>query len=192
MNLNYIFPTPIWQDTLSCDLYNMKTYINSKQKEDEGRVVSNLHGWQSQSYCPNELMNTPICQLVTILERKIKICSNDYGSEKTPVISNMWFNINPPGASNSTHVHTDSFLSGVFYVQSPSECGDIVFERQPHEQYILGSQIRNSKIIPSAAQWKFTPKGNMLLVFPAWVPHHVEINNSSTNRISISFNILQV
>jgi len=192
MNLNYIFPTPVWQDTLSCDLYAMKKYIFSLQDQQQGRVVSNLHGWQSESYLPENLMQTPICQFISVLEKKIKVCASDYGSSKQPVISNLWFNVNPSGASNSTHVHTDSFLSGVFYVQAPDNCGDIVFERQAHEQYILGSHIRNSTIIPSAAQWKFKPKHNLLLIFPAWTPHHVEINNSESKRISISFNILQV
>jgi uncharacterized protein (TIGR02466 family) len=192
MNLNYIFPTPIWQDILSCDLYNIKMYILSEQSSDNGRKVSNVNGWQSKSFSPDELMETPVCQFITALEKKIKLCLEDYGSSKKPVISNIWFNVNPHGASNSTHVHTDSFLSGVFYVQAPSECGDIVFERQAYDQYILGSHIRNSTHISSAAQWKFTPKHNMLLIFPAWIPHHVEINSSSTKRISISFNILQV
>lgn len=191
MNLNYIFPTPVWQDNLSCDLFMIKQFIMSEKEKDEGRVVSNLHGWQSNSYSPQDLIQTPVCQFITVLEKKIKICAEDYGSSKTPVISNMWFNVNPTGASNTSHIHTDSFLSGVFYIQAPVNCGEIIFERQQHEQYILGSHIRNSTNVSSAAQWKFTPKHNMLLVFPAWLPHHVEINNSETKRISISFNILQ-
>ena len=191
MNLNYIFPTPIWQDLLSCDLYNIKTYIYEKQKESSGRIVSNVNGWQSNSYSPSELMNTPICQFISALEKTLKICFHDYGSDKTTVISNLWFNINQQGAYNTSHIHTDSFLSGVFYVQAPDDCGDIVFERQAQDQYILGSHIRQSTILPSACQWKFKPKHNLLIIFPAWVPHSVEINNSSTKRISISFNILQ-
>ena len=33
-----------------------------------------------------------------------------------------------------------------------------------------------------------TPKENMLVVFPAWVPHAVEVNSSDDERISLSFN----
>jgi len=192
MNLSYIFPTPIWQDTLSCDLYSIGTFINSTKNSDAGTIISNINGWQSKSYSSEELMESPICQFITILQKKIKVCFEDFGSNKNPAISNLWFNINPPGSCNSSHIHTDSFLSGVFYVKSPSNCGDIIFERQPHEQYILGSYIRNSTNISSAAQWKFTPKPNMLLVFPSWLSHHVGINNSQLTRISISFNILQI
>ena len=32
------------------------------------------------------------------------------------------------------------------------------------------------------------PKENMLVVFPSWVPHAVEINLSDEERISLSFN----
>jgi uncharacterized protein (TIGR02466 family) len=191
MNLNYIFPTPIWQDILSCDLYKIKMHILEEQKNNEGRKVSNVNGWQSGSFSPEELMDTPICQFITSLEKRIKICFQDYGSQKSPVLSNIWFNVNPKGAYNTTHIHTDSFLSGVFYVQAPENCGNIVFERPPQDQYILGSHIRESTILPSASQWKFEPKHNLLMVFPAWMPHFVEINNSDTKRVSISFNILQ-
>ena len=37
-------------------------------------------------------------------------------------------------------------------------------------------------------QWGITPKKNMLVIFPAWAPHKVEINKENFNRISISFN----
>tara|TARA_Y100000746_G_C15417425_1_gene412840 strand:- start:1030 stop:1185 length:156 start_codon:yes stop_codon:yes gene_type:complete len=32
------------------------------------------------------------------------------------------------------------------------------------------------------------PKENMLVVFPAWLPHALEINLSDEERISLSFN----
>ena len=32
------------------------------------------------------------------------------------------------------------------------------------------------------------PKENMLVIFPSWVPHAVEINLSDEERISLSFN----
>lgn len=191
MNLDYIFPTPIWQDKLSCDLYSIKQYILSLQKISEGRKVSNINGWQSNSFSSEELMNTPVCQFITALEKRLSICSQDYGSSKSPVISNIWFNVNNQGAHNTSHIHTDSFLSGVFYIQSPEDCGDIVFERQSQDQYILGSHVRESTAYSSACQWKYRPKPNLLIIFPAWVSHYVEINNSELNRVSISFNVLQ-
>ena len=33
-----------------------------------------------------------------------------------------------------------------------------------------------------------SPKENMLIVFPSWVPHAVEINLSDEDRISLAFN----
>ena len=35
---------------------------------------------------------------------------------------------------------------------------------------------------------KFTPKPNMLLIFPAWLEHKVELNLKNDSRISAGFN----
>lgn len=191
MILENIFPTPIWQDQLNCDLYLIKQYILSEKKRSEGRKLSNVNGWQSDDYYPNVLMDTPICQFITILEKKLKLCFQDYGVSTSPVISNLWFNVNTAGSYNLSHVHTSCFLSGVFYIFAKNNSGDIVFERDASSQYILGSHARDSTNFISTTHWKYKPKPNMLLIFPAWVPHSVEINKSQEDRISISFNILQ-
>ena len=191
MNLEYIFPTPIWQDMLSCDLYAMKKYITSVKNNSEGRKISNVGGWQSDDYMPEGLLDSPICQLITILEKKLQLCFQDYGCDGHPRIANIWFNINGPGSYNTTHIHTDSFLSGVFYIMCPENSGSIIFERQAQDQYVLGTYSRNNLDKIAATHWKYTPKQNMLLLFPAWIPHSVEINNSDKERISISFNVVR-
>ena len=38
----------------------------------------------------------------------------------------------------------------------------------------------------------FTPVPNTLIMFPAWLEHDVEPNQSQEERISISFNIFDV
>ena len=42
----------------------------------------------------------------------------------------------------------------------------------------------------SGVEMKYPAKANRMLIFPAWVEHHVKPNLSDQDRISISFNIL--
>jgi len=191
MNLEYIFPTPIWQDILTCDLYAMRRYIASVKESSEGRKVSNVGGWQSNDYQPEELLDTPVSQLISIIEKRMKLCFGDYGCTVNPKLGNIWFNVNGPGSYNSTHIHTDSVLSGVFYIFCPEDSGSIIFERQSQDQYVLGTYCRNNLEKIASTHWRYNPKPNMLLMFPAWIPHSVEINNSDRDRISISFNVVK-
>ena len=38
--------------------------------------------------------------------------------DREPLLGNMWANINPPGGSNTPHVHPNSLFSGVYYVKA--------------------------------------------------------------------------
>lgn len=192
MNLEYIFPTPIWQDQLNCDLFMIKNYIESVKSSSEGRKISNVGGWQSDDCDLEQLMETPVCQFITLIKKKMQVCFQDYGCNKTPVLSNLWFNINGPGSYNTTHIHTDSFLSGVFYIKCPENSGSIIFERQSQDQYVLGTYSRNNLDKIASTHWKYQPRPQMLIMFPSWIPHSVEINNSDRERISISFNVAAV
>ena len=40
----------------------------------------------------------------------------------------------------------------------------------------------------SAENVEFTPKSNVLFIFPSWLEHNVKINLKDDTRISLSFN----
>ena len=104
MNLEYIFPTPIWSFEHTQGCKEMTTYIKNLKKESKGRIVSNYGGWQSDDFAPDDL---PECfeYLCKNIISKSKICVDEYGSDFTPWIDNLWFNINNKGDSNKRHFH---------------------------------------------------------------------------------------
>ena len=95
-------------------------------------------------------------------------------------ISNIsfWANINSQGGSDRVHHHNANFtpseklLSGVYYLKTPLDSGDICFLNQsvPHEHFHL------------------TPKEKDLVIFPSYLLHYVTPNLSQEDRISIAFN----
>ena len=96
-------------------------------------------------------------------------------------LSNMWFNFNYENCYNVQHTHPGCVLSGVLWVQTPEDqpitfsCYD-EFSRASYENRTNES---------------FSPKEGQLLLFPAHLPHRVDINRSKNTRISISFNIVR-
>jgi uncharacterized RmlC-like cupin family protein len=83
----------------------------------------------------------------------------------------FWFNEMKPGHETSLHTHEeyDEKLSAVYYIQSATNSGDLII----HEK---GKQLA------------FTPEAGRMILFAPEVPHHVEKNLSSIQRLSVALN----
>jgi len=184
-----LFSTPIQVNYTDLDIKSLTSFCYSVQQDDkDGVKVSNLGGWQSQ-----DVKNNKHKEFVK-LRSQIQIAIDNYHSkiqfknEFRQELGNIWININGEGHSNEFHVHADAVLSGVFYLNDSGV--SIIFKHHNdylnlyywHKKYVDIWNPRNS------GQWGITPKKNMLVIFPAWAPHKVEINKENFNRISISFN----
>jgi uncharacterized protein (TIGR02466 family) len=189
MNIEYIFPTPIWSSILDIDLDPIKKYIYKLKESSEGRKISNFGGWQSKEFFPSEETNESVQSLLKIIERYLKVCYTDYGFFEEPKVDNYWFNINHPGCSNLEHTHSRCFLSGTIYIDVPENSGNIVFKRSAFEDYIISSNIGSGTTKLSASYWKYSVVPNQLMIFPGWLLHEVEKNNSNNDRISMAFNV---
>ena len=47
MNLEYIFPTPIWSIDFDFDLERIKEFVLEEKEKIDSRKISNVGGWQS-------------------------------------------------------------------------------------------------------------------------------------------------
>ena len=103
-------------------------------------------------------------------------------------ICDYWWNINNKGDYNHAHHHRDSILSGVYYIDVPDEnMGDIHFEREDDAEYFLPRFMPGRNQI-TAVRASYKPKTGNGLIFPSWVKHSVDGNQSDNPRISMSFN----
>ena len=83
----------------------------------------------------------------------------------------FWFNSALPGESTGAHNHNGkAIISGVYYLQVPENCGNIVFLKGKKEKLEIPAE------------------SNKLLFFPPKLDHYVQKNMSSETRISLSFN----
>jgi uncharacterized protein (TIGR02466 family) len=105
-----------------------------------------------------------------------------------PAFMNMWTTIYPPGAFVPEHVHSNALLSGVFYAQAPEKCGNLVFRDPASVAKIMF--MRKMGEFPSVDTLHVQPvKTGSMVIFPAWLPHSTEVNESDQDRIIISFNL---
>ena len=189
MNLDNIFNTPIFYDTLGFDSKELEEYCIRLQGMSQGTSKSNKLGWQS-----NEIQHEEEFQdLIYLINNKLKEI-HSYANLKNNcelVVSNMWININPKYSYNSNHIHFKSFYSGVYYINVPENSGTIQFTNPSSLQRIFLELYKTTvdRFNGFTAQnWVFQPQKDLLILFPSWIEHSVNQNLSNSNRISIAFN----
>ena len=101
---------------------------------------------------------------------------------KMGMVYESWVNINEPNSKNILHAHKDHMFAFVYYLQG-TDTGAITFQNP-------GNLLVDCSILsPFVRKLGHTPKDGDLILWPAWVPHEVEVNTSDRQRINITSNI---
>jgi uncharacterized protein (TIGR02466 family) len=124
------------------------------------------------------------------LKKAIAIHINQYATMIDPTIdvsrfkiSSAWLTLNSKGSYTFTHDHGNSDISGCYYFKTNSKDGNIFF-KTPNKLLSTSFLYKN---IPSVVD--YTPEVGKILLFPGWLEHGVHMNNSDSDRVSVSFNI---
>jgi uncharacterized protein (TIGR02466 family) len=103
-----------------------------------------------------------------------------------PEIDLCWSNIHTDNSYTSHHSHSLSPVVASFYLEAPKNSGDIVFIN-PME-YSL-THIPHNAAIESIIETAVHIETGDLVLFPGWVRHKTQENNSGKDRIVITFNL---
>lgn len=188
MSVKYIFPISIASKICIFHSHKIIDLIYQIKSSDKFNIKhSNIKGWHSS---PNLQCNNNIIANLPNLISDIKELLDEMGMNiKMINIHSMWAMINPPGSYNLSHIHGHCTLSGVLYLKTPENSGRIVFENYIDEGVGLYNLLKNPEFTNGYSSFSITPESNLLLLFHPNLRHHVEINESLDDRISISFNI---
>ena len=190
--LNLVFSTPIWTSLVD-DYQNinakMLKYIQSMhEKNPMGTTHSNVFGWHSENF---DLEDETVKFFISSIKTKIKKTIDDmcWDPEKSQTkITNMWAIINKKGASNARHTHPNSYLSAVYYIKAPKNCGDILFY-DPRSAKVTRKPPTTKSNALNSEEVNITPQDGMIVFFPSYLHHSVSENRSDEERIVISFNV---
>jgi uncharacterized protein (TIGR02466 family) len=192
-----IFATPIYVGDLKITKLNNQliNYCN-KIKKQKGRSISNIGGWQSEDVdCSFPIIN----QFITNIEPALKKYANSFlENDKVNIkIDNLWFNINKKNHYNQEHAHdggvSNCDFSAVYYLKTSNNerCGNLYFVNPDN---LLGGRKMffkypiNSYNPFNSARFNAIPKTQRLILFPSHLKHATAPNQTSSDRISLSFN----
>tara|TARA_R110000796_G_scaffold3520_2_gene13732 strand:+ start:1352 stop:1993 length:642 start_codon:yes stop_codon:yes gene_type:complete len=181
-----IFPTVLYYKVLSN--INVNSYINDILVNQE--KISDGIGLLTTG---DALLNE---KLYKDLKNEILVASKEYLNEKGIIfedilITNSWANILNKGDRIHNHYHSNSLISGAFYVTDSSLMEfynptlDNPLSTTPFFNFERNSNEKNHRTWNS---FNLQPKSGTLLIFPSWLYHSVPETIQDT-RISIAFNI---
>ena len=185
------FPTPVYIADIEHPTLNqeLERDIVAWSKKDKGVVRTNVQGWHSHT----TMQDMPeYKKLVSMLYAAQKTIYDQEHLDSEPVLGNMWANINPPGGMNRAHQHPNSLWSGVYYIKAPKNSGHLkIDDPRSVASMTRPRQKDGEKPARLFRETNYEPIAGRLIMFPGWLVHCVDPNESNDIRISVSFNFLQ-
>ena len=180
------FKIGVYEVDLNLDVKAISEYCTSYSKKNKGRDISNIGGYHSKPLQGEHLI---LNDLFLEIEKHTNLYSQSLGFTSKRILDDIWMNINGYKDYNAEHLHPKCKVSGVYYIQTPKDCGDIIFS-PPH--FDILSSNWHDEVCESPytfQQWQLPAIANKLYLFPNWLRHSVKPNfNKKEKRISISFN----
>ena len=185
------FPTPIYILDIKDQSLNLqleKDVINW-MNQDKGIVRTNVNGWHSTTDMHEKPEFKRLVNALYEAQKKIYI---EEHLESEPFLGNMWANVNPPGGMNRAHQHPNSLWSGVYYIKATENSGDLKIDDPRNCASMIRPKQKQDKL-PTRLyrETHYKPITGRCIMFPSWLMHCVDPNESNDIRISVSFNFLQ-
>ena len=174
-----LFSMPLMAMSLEIDNNKILKFIKEtdfrKNKSSDGCYVS-----KSMKLLENKELKKEKNIFLTAIQEYVTAI----GYSKKFKILNSWGNKVLKNCQSHTHVHTNTWLSGVYYTQDNSS---IAFKKNWAASSFFNLDHNRANNLYSAEEWKVTAKQNTLLLFPSEMQHKVQKNILKTSRYSLSF-----
>ena len=169
--------TPVWE-------------INTGLTSDyNSKLLYDLKSFGKKSY---NIWNENIPSLDPLKDKILEALDNtvkDYFPTYypyNPVVYNGWVQTHKRGGMLHIHDHGGVIVACVYYVKAPKNCGDLLLV-DPRGS--VNWDWESNDGFDGAKYKRITPKEGKLVIFPGYLLHAVDPNNSEEERVSIAINI---
>jgi len=192
-----IFPIKIYKTSYGdvTDLYNNLSPI--LETVFQGTIENNQGSMRNNGLCSynaeRDLHKLPELKVITdfITEHANKYWQ-DLNYAGIPYIHEMWANKYTADSFIDIHNHAPIPLTASFYLKKDPGAGNLVFENPlesllKHQPY---ASIKERDYYHTLFDHNVEINEGDLVIFPGWLRHRTEANNSGSDRIIIGSNII--
>ncbi len=178
-----IFPTPIMRTSIGRHFTDEENGFFDKMRNAPHPNVSNTRSVDTHVLDAPEMRSLRSFVLDHVNQYARKIISADPKVEF--YLTQSWLNYTQKGEAHHRHVHTNSLISGVLYVNAKKEVDGICFYRNSGAQLSVSDEYVNWYNAPS---WCLSVGVGDVVLFPSNLSHGVEQTTGEHTRISLAFN----
>lgn len=107
-------------------------------------------------------------------------------------LQNSWIVRHDRGDHAPKHIHVNSVLSGILYLDVNDNHGQLNFMKHSRDDIPFPPSIQlpiNEWNIFNSPSWHFSPQIGELYIFPSGLAHGVSPSNTDDRRYSLAFNV---
>jgi len=183
MNMHNLFPTPVAFFNLGRDLTDdeLKFLLGQEQRPNQGNSTS------KDNLVLRHKAMTGLRQFIEdSMAEYFAATANPKGNVHLRV-TQSWLNYTYPGQSHHAHMHDNSFISGVLYINADRSTDSIVI----HSGRPQAIRLTTSKFNEfNSETWTIPVGTGDLMLFPSKMTHHVPATptDREITRVSLAFN----
>jgi hypothetical protein len=192
---NNVFPIPIMKTTVDEHVVDNTLRLVNDFVESTKFTTPSAPGELLTTFYKdkNFLGNLKDTALLDILNIKTREFFKIIGIDPTCFIEiTSWLQYNQPKSYFIRHDHYGAIVSGVLYLQTPPNCGNLVFHNPLEQRRVTNvffESVKKEQNDYNHDVVTYSPIKGELVMFESWLSHSVGQNLSDENRISVSFNV---
>ena len=185
--IDSIFPTPLY-------MFNRGIGIPESERKEfieitgGGGLCRNTYNSTTINKC---IFDTRLGDIRSFCEESVGLYAEEIlspGADLEFYITQSWINVTRNGERHQKHCHQNSIVSGVYYHKT-IESDSIVFI-DPNESVKDRLQILPKKYnIFNSNERILSIKDGDLVLFPSYLEHYVDKNETKSERVSLAFNV---
>ncbi len=177
------FSTPIYKDRIQID----KNVLNPILSDIDFKRIDTKDRWHSSNY---KILDNELAFLKDEVQSRIEdYAHNSLGMARRHKlkITDSWVMKHGRDDKSDMHWHPNSIISGVLYLQTYKDCGNICFFREKNLfsdilDFEFSHNDTNARII------EVEPIDGMVLLFPSKTLHGVNQSQTDVKRFCCAFN----
>lgn len=187
-----LFPTPVYIHKGNFnETFLIQKEINDAWKSIEQDKFEKPLSWEQDvqtniNYRWNSIEDFGLKNLYNYIDKHVKLYWQSVMplEQKEIFMAHSWFNITEKDQGQEWHAHTDAIISGTYYYKTTGKEGRIGFQNPV--------PFTKNNLFPcggrSLAKQHIDVNEGMIVLFPGWLDHQVEVNTTNNDRITIAFN----
>ena len=186
MIVHSLFPESVYVSTLGRALTKTELKTINKYKKETYKNHGNTTS--SDTYV---LENKTLKNIKEDLQKRVidyfdkVVCTSN---SIIPHITQSWINYTETNQFHHRHFHSNSYVSGVFYIDAKKEVDQITFYRPGEAQKAIHLIVTQYNQFNSA-NWGCSIQTGDVVLFPSSLHHGVQKKKGNNIRISLSFNV---